>query len=109
MAEKKRLEKLEAIRGFAAIYVVFYHLFASGIVIFGVNLSFLFRFGQEAVILFFLLSGFVIYHSFIKSKDHSNFKVFFWKRFLRIYIPLIIVFFSKLSSHLLLQTSVYQY
>ncbi len=95
MTGQKKLEKLEAIRGFAAIYVVFYHLFASGFVVFGINLSFLFRFGQEAVILFFLLSGFVIYYSFIRAKEHSNFKVFFWKRFLRIYIPLIIVFLAN--------------
>lgn len=95
MAEQKKLEKLEAIRGFAAIYVVFYHLFASGFIVFGINLSFLFRFGQEAVILFFLLSGFVIYYSFKRSKDISNFKVFFWKRSLRIYIPLLIIFLTN--------------
>lgn len=86
-----KLQKLEAIRGFAAIYVVFYHLFASGISIYNINFSFLFRFGQEAVILFFVLSGFVIYYSFEKTKDKSI-KVFFKKRFLRVYIPLIIVF-----------------
>lgn len=89
-----RLAKLEAVRGFAAIYVVFHHLFASDLVIFGVNFSFLFRFGQEAVILFFLLSGFVIYYSYQKSSDKSL-KVFFLKRFLRIYIPLLIVFMSN--------------
>lgn len=86
-----RLEKLEAVRGFASLYVVFHHLFASGLFIFGINFSFLFRFGQEAVILFFLLSGFVIYYSYQKSFNKSL-KVFFWKRFLRIYIPLLIVF-----------------
>lgn len=86
-----RLEKLEAVRGFASLYVVFHHLFASGLFIFGINFSFLFRFGQEAVILFFLLSGFVIYYSYQKSFNKSL-KVFFLKRFLRIYIPLLIVF-----------------
>ena len=51
----------------------------------------LFKFGQEAVILFFVLSGFVIYYSYNVGKDKS-FKTFFLKRFLRIYIPLFIVF-----------------
>ncbi|MEN9336605.1 MAG: hypothetical protein RLZZ500_1592 [Bacteroidota bacterium] len=87
----KKLEKLEAIRGFAALYVVFHHLFASGLIIGGINFSFLFRFGQEAVILFFILSGFVISYSFEKAKDKS-FRLFFTKRFTRIYIPLLIVF-----------------
>lgn len=91
MRKKEKLVKLEAIRGFAAIYVMFHHLFASGLIIFGVNFSFLFRFGQEAVILFFLLSGFVIYYSFQNSKNKSL-KTFFWKRALRIYIPLFFVF-----------------
>lgn len=86
-----KLYKLEALRGFAAVYVVFYHLFASGLVFFKIDFSFLFRFGQEAVILFFILSGFVIYYSFEKAKNKSL-KLFFTKRFLRIYIPLIIVF-----------------
>lgn len=87
----KKLEKLEAIRGFAALYVVFHHLFASGLVIGGINFSFLFRFGQEAVILFFILSGFVISYSFEKAKD-KRFSLFFTKRFIRIYFPLLIVF-----------------
>jgi peptidoglycan/LPS O-acetylase OafA/YrhL len=47
-------------------------------------LSFLFRFGQEAVMLFFLLSGFVIYYSFSLGKDKS-FQGYFQRRWLRIY------------------------
>lgn len=91
----QKLEKLEALRGFAAIYVVLYHLFASGIVLFGINLTFLFKFGQEAVLLFFILSGFVITYSFEKSKDKS-FKMFFCKRFFRIFIPLLIIFATNI-------------
>ncbi len=89
-----KLSKLESIRGFAAVYVVLHHSFASGIVILGYDISFLFRFGQEAVILFFFLSGFVIQYSFLNSRDKS-FKSFFLKRFLRIYIPLFIVFLTN--------------
>ena len=89
-----KLTKLESLRGFAAIYVVFYHLFASGLILFGINFTFLFKFGQEAVLLFFILSGFVITFSFEKAKDKS-FKLFFFKRFFRIFIPLIIVYITN--------------
>jgi peptidoglycan/LPS O-acetylase OafA/YrhL len=91
---QKKLTKLEAIRGFAAAYVVLHHLFAKKLVIAGKDFSVLFRFGQEAVILFFLLSGFVIQYAYLKSKDKS-FKTFFFKRFNRIYIPLICIFIAN--------------
>ncbi len=87
----QKLYKLEAVRGFAAIYVVFHHLFSKGLILNGHDFSFLFRFGQEAVILFFLLSGFVIQYAFQRTSDKS-FKSFFLKRFFRIYIPLLLVF-----------------
>lgn len=91
-----KLIKLEALRGFAAFYVVAHHLFASGLELFGIDFSFLFRFGQEAVILFFVLSGFVIYFSFTKSKN-KDFLTYFTKRFLRIFFPLIIIFIVNYS------------
>ncbi|RYG01591.1 MAG: acyltransferase [Chitinophagaceae bacterium] len=87
---KNKLVKLEALRGFAAIYVVFTHTFKT-LKLGSLNLSVLLRFGQEAVILFFLLSGFVIYYSFAKAKDKS-FPLFLTKRFMRIYIPLIFAY-----------------
>ena len=89
---KGKLIKLEAIRGFAALYVVIYHLFLTGIIessSFIINTAF--RFGQEAVILFFVLSGFVIKYSHERTSDKS-FSTYFEKRFLRIFIPLILVF-----------------
>jgi peptidoglycan/LPS O-acetylase OafA/YrhL len=88
-----KLIKLEAIRGFAAIYVVLHHTMHQ-FKIFNLDLSFLLRFGQEAVILFFILSGFVIEYSFSKGKD-KTFKTYFFKRFLRIYIPLFCVFIAN--------------
>lgn len=91
--EAKKLYKLEAMRGFAALYVVFHHLFAKQLTIFGIDISIFFRFGQEAVILFFVLSGFVIQFAYQKSSDKS-FRTFFLKRILRIYIPLLIVFIT---------------
>ncbi len=76
-----KLERLECLRGFAAVYVVAGHI---------CNIYFHnqgifcapFRFAAEAVILFFLLSGFVIRYS---TKDDSSFSEFMFKRFRRIY------------------------
>ena len=82
--------KLEAIRGFAAIYVLCFHTFDTYITIFGKEIS-PFEFSQEAVMMFFILSGFVIQYAYLVSSDKS-FKSFFLKRFLRIFIPLICVF-----------------
>lgn len=86
-----RLEKLEAIRGFSALYVMLFHVLPQKIHLFGINVGFLFRFGSEAVILFFVLSGFVIKYSWEKSEDKS-FLNYFGRRFLRIYIPLFFIF-----------------
>mgnify|MGYP006051652203 FL=1 len=60
----KKLEILEFGRGFAAFYVLMHHLRPLRDTPFDI----LFRFGQEAVILFFLVSGFVIYLSCQASK-----------------------------------------
>ncbi len=85
-----KLAKLDALRGFASIYVLLHHV-ATGLVIFGIPVGLILKFGQEAVILFFLLSGFVIQYSFTHAKD-KRFPTYFMKRFTRIYIPLIFVF-----------------
>ena len=71
---KPRLERLEALRGFAALYVVFFHILPQKIYLLGLDIGALFRFGPEAVIVFFVLSGFVIKYTYEKSKDKS-FKV----------------------------------
>lgn len=88
---ENKLYKLEALRGLAAIYVVIHHTLPHQLYVGGINFGYLLRFGQEAVILFFLLSGFVIHYSFERSRDQS-FGAYFARRFVRIYVPLIIVF-----------------
>jgi peptidoglycan/LPS O-acetylase OafA/YrhL len=85
----KKLYKLEALRGFCAIYVLMHHTIGT-LNFAGINVGMAFRFGQEAVIIFFVLSGFVINISFSNDPD-KTFSRFFIKRFLRIYIPLLIV------------------
>lgn len=89
--KKNRLEKLEALRGFAALYVVLFHTLPQQILLSGVNIGLLFRFGPEAVIVFFVLSGFVIKYTFERSADKS-FKYYFIRRFIRLYIPLFFIY-----------------
>jgi peptidoglycan/LPS O-acetylase OafA/YrhL len=89
--KKNRLEKLEAIRGFAALYVVLFHVLPQKIMLAGINVGLLFRFGPEAVIVFFALSGFVIKYTFEKSADKS-FRYYFIRRFIRLYIPLLFIY-----------------
>jgi peptidoglycan/LPS O-acetylase OafA/YrhL len=89
--KKQKLEKLEALRGFAALYVVFFHALPQNLYLFGINIGFLFRFGPESVILFFILSGFVIKYTYTKSKDKS-FRNYFIRRFVRLYVPLLAIF-----------------
>ncbi|MCP2730429.1 acyltransferase family protein [Limnofasciculus baicalensis] len=89
MSKPLHLNKLDAIRGFAAMYVLLYHLVSHLDFIPKSIKTIFFSFGQEAVMLFFLLSGFVIYLSIYKN-PHITFKSYFIKRFRRIYSPFIV-------------------
>jgi len=89
--ESQRLYKLEAVRGLAAFYVVIHHTIDHSTVVQGLPVGLLLKFGQEAVILFFLLSGFVINYSFRCSSD-KTFSTYFFKRSTRIFIPLFFIF-----------------
>jgi peptidoglycan/LPS O-acetylase OafA/YrhL len=93
----KKLNILEAVRGGAALYVFLGHFIVGSFIAKTNFLSFFFRFGQEAVILFFLMSGFVIELSGLRKK--TSFHDFFYKRFLRIY-PL---FFLGIGCHFFYQ------
>ncbi|WP_177254186.1 acyltransferase family protein [Cytophaga hutchinsonii] len=73
---------LELMRTLAALYVVGVHIHQ--IVDFGKIGSMLFAFGQEAVMIFFVLSGFVIYYS-AENKKTLTIPQYFKARFLRIY------------------------
>lgn len=80
-----KIEKLEAIRGFVAVYIVFHHIVAfNHLQDRHLFVRLLFMHPQEAVLVFFLLSGFVIYLSAVKSRELS-FSAYLKKRFLRIY------------------------
>jgi len=98
---------LDGLRGIAAVYVLFHHsrwlLTESSENRWKLNkmepwlirnlTDTLIRYGHEAVIFFFVLSGFVIHFSVLKSNQLNNYKVdwkaYFIKRLNRIYPPLI--------------------
>ena len=84
-----KLHRLEAIRGVAAIYVALEHAVPSRPLILS--------FGQEAVMMFFLLSGFVIEYS-SAHLIHKGFLQYFLKRFLRIYPILICLIIAVILS-----------
>lgn len=84
-----RLDKLEAVRGLAAFYVFVHHFVHCND-----SLAYLqrfFVFGQTAVMVFFILSGFVIYYS--SAGRNPDFKVrdYMVRRLRRIYPAFILV------------------
>jgi peptidoglycan/LPS O-acetylase OafA/YrhL len=92
----KKLNILEAVRGGAALYVFIGHFVLMTFIDRTNKVSILFKFGQEAVILFFLMSGFVIQFSY--AKKQIPFSEYFKKRFLRIY-PLFLLSIFMVFIH----------
>jgi peptidoglycan/LPS O-acetylase OafA/YrhL len=78
-----RLDKLESIRGFAAVYVVLHHLARQYLPHTAIRLPFIF--GPEAVIVFFVLSGFVITYATIVNPSDLLLRNYSVKRVRRIY------------------------
>jgi len=82
----ERMWQLEALRGFAALYVLAHHISSSYLKLKHTIWGLPFRFGQEAVLIFFLLSGFVICYSHrLAGPGRDNFKTYLIKRGRRIY------------------------
>ncbi len=81
---KNKLLKLEGVRGFAALYVFANHLLTGRILVKGSWLYTVSDLGFEVVMLFFLLSGFVIFYSQSRHRDQT-FSGYFGRRFKRIY------------------------
>jgi peptidoglycan/LPS O-acetylase OafA/YrhL len=82
-----KISKIEALRGFAALYVLIHHFNLGE----GTWLMYVAQQGQVAVIMFFILSGFVLN---LSNSDQIysgkiDFKKYFIKRFRRIYPVLI--------------------
>ncbi|HVT36011.1 MAG TPA: acyltransferase family protein, partial [Nevskiaceae bacterium] len=83
MSSRSHLWRLDAVRGFAAFYVFLSHARPLGPVA-------LYQYGQEAVILFFLLSGFVIDYSTFSGGRALVVRTYLIHRVRRIY-PLLLV------------------
>ena len=81
--DASHLWQLDAIRGAAAVYVAAGHLCRAHLPDHS-TLLFLLSFGQEAVMVFFLLSGFVIHWS-VAQKPNQSFARYLSERALRIY------------------------
>ncbi|MFD1705950.1 acyltransferase family protein [Siminovitchia sediminis] len=88
----KRIEQLDSLRGLAALTVVMNHLPLSAmglpILVLGVFRWTGINYGHGAVMLFFVLSGFVLSLPFLKKKGVDYFP-YVIKRFFRIYVPYI--------------------
>ncbi len=91
-----RFPELDSLRGLAAAAVVLHHyLLVYGMkhwyhLLMATPLRILFA-GQEAVVLFFVLSGFVL--SIPQSRpNHASYKGYLLKRFCRIYLPFMAAF-----------------
>ncbi|WP_176550400.1 acyltransferase [Bacillus sp. AFS037270] len=95
----RRFGELDSIRGLAAVTVVLSHsITISGLVAPGTNFASIFNMiivnsplkilllGHEAVILFFILSGFVLSLSYYRNANQTYFS-YIIRRFCRIYIP----------------------
>jgi peptidoglycan/LPS O-acetylase OafA/YrhL len=78
-----KLDKLESMRGFAGVYVILDHLFSFRLHQQGHWIGQPYRLAADAVLIFFFLSGFVIYYSW--HNTDGDFRLFFYKRFRRIY------------------------
>lgn len=93
----RKILSIEAIRGFAALYVMLGHivLILHPFIFFPASkflVKTIFGYGHQAVILFFIVSGFSIHYSSVNS-DLSNskeIKDYYYKRFRRIY-PLLFI------------------
>ncbi|WP_277679217.1 acyltransferase family protein [Gracilibacillus dipsosauri] len=108
--KNKRIESLDSLRGISAMIVIVFHCLISFNIFYNANyngvydnvfiqwftespLNILWA-GNEAVLLFFILSGFVLTFPFQKG-SYNNYWEFATKRFFRIYVPYIIIMFSS--------------
>lgn len=98
-----RIEQLDSIRGLAALSVLLSHIIIVNMDIFTFVMKTpmrLFTSGYSAVILFFVLSGFVLSLPFL-NKDEINYFPYLIKRICRIYIPyLIVIIISIILSNI---------
>ncbi|WP_025690107.1 acyltransferase family protein [Paenibacillus zanthoxyli] len=100
-----RYHQLDSLRGLAALTVVVHHfafIFTGLLWLDALNYTPLriFKAGHEAVIFFFVLSGFVLSLPFYSDGKKVNIPHFFIKRLCRIYIPYIVAVGCSILAYL---------
>lgn len=87
-----RLRRLECLRGAAAFYVFLHHYVHVVVTPYPAWawVGKFFKFGQFAVLLFFVVSGFVIYYSSLAGGRELAWRPYFIRRFRRIYPPFVL-------------------
>ena len=80
---------LDVIRALSAVYVVIHHIVVNSTI--AGPLVVIFKYGPEAVIVFFLLSGFVIFAN-ERNRVQRSAKSYYLRRIRRIYPPLLVAF-----------------
>lgn len=86
MTNKSTINSLQAIRAFAAIFVLLFHVAGTFKSRFDYPImSDIFGFGFSGVDLFFVLSGFIIYYTNSNKINYETTKDFLVKRFIRIF------------------------
>lgn len=107
----KRYKSLDGLRGIASVIVLIHHCIIIIPFFLKVHfhrisndennlllqLSHIFWAGHEAVLLFFILSGFVLYNSVQKPQKYT---LYIYNRFLRIYIPYVFAIIISASLYL---------
>jgi peptidoglycan/LPS O-acetylase OafA/YrhL len=85
IARPLRLPALESLRGLAALYVFAHHIAHELVALRYPRAARPFIFGQAAVMIFFVISGFVIHYSTFAGGRVSHFRDYAVRRFRRIY------------------------
>ena len=90
-ASLKRAKELDGLRGIAALTVVFWHFFSlfpanAWTMIWKLSPLYVLIAGREAVVVFFVLSGFALQRMYLKSKE-AGYAAFALRRTMRIYGP----------------------
>jgi peptidoglycan/LPS O-acetylase OafA/YrhL len=94
---------LNALRGFAAVYVVVYHLRSFTVFDWFGNLPFV-RFGYIGVDFFFVLSGLIISHVYLEKSRHADgqfWRSFIWLRISRLFPVHLLIMACLLSAALI--------
>ncbi|MFT4412574.1 acyltransferase family protein [Fredinandcohnia humi] len=88
----RRIEQLDSIRGLAALAVVLSHIpymaLSLPFIVYKLLIILRINNGHSSVMLFFVLSGFVLALPFLKEQE-NNYLPYIIKRFFRIYVPYI--------------------